>query len=65
MSASVDVENDVRHVVLPADDDDPEPLPWESIVRRLRGSGVLATVQELKQVPYDVVISERLRARIS
>jgi hypothetical protein len=52
-------EVDVRNVLIPDDDDDPEPLPWAVHVEDLREQGVEATVEALKAVPYDVVLREQ------
>lgn len=38
---------------------------WSHIVICLRGLGVDVSPEELMEVPYDVVLSDRLRARLS
>jgi len=58
------LERDVRTTVLPDEDDTQDEHPWEWLVGLLRGHGVDATVEELRHLPYDVVFSERLRARL-
>jgi hypothetical protein len=51
-------EIDVRNVLIPDDDEDPEPLPWEYLVVRLADEGVLTTVAELRALaPYAVRLS--------
>ncbi|MEW6059753.1 MAG: hypothetical protein AB1551_06400 [Actinomycetota bacterium] len=57
------LERDVRTTVLPDDDDTQEEHPWELLAGLLHIHGVEATAEELKALPYDVVFSERLRAR--
>jgi hypothetical protein len=59
-----DLERDVRTTVLPDDDDTEDEHPWEWLAELLHVRGVDATVEELRLVPYDVVFSERLRARL-
>jgi hypothetical protein len=58
------LERDVRTTVLPDDDDIQEEHPWEWLAGLLHVHGVAATPEELRLLPYDVVFSERLRARI-
>ena len=58
------LERDVRTTVLPDDDDTGDEHPWEWLVELLRVHGVQATAAELRLLPYDVVFSERLRARV-
>ena len=58
------LERDVRTTVLPDDDDTQDEHPWEWIAELLHVRGVTATAEELRLVPYDVVFSERLRARL-
>jgi hypothetical protein len=59
-----DLERDVRTTVLPDDDDTQDEHPWEWLAELLHVRGVDATAEELRLVPYDVVFSERLRARL-
>jgi hypothetical protein len=55
----------VRTTVLPDDDDTQDEHPWEWLAGLLHDvHGVEATVEELRLLPYDVVFSERLRARV-
>ena len=58
------LERDVRTTVLPDEDDTRDEHPWEWLVGLLHGHGVDATAEELRLLPYDVVFSERLRARL-
>ena len=58
------LERDVRTTVLPDDDDTQDEHPWEWLAGLLHVHGVEATAEELRLLPYDVVFSERLRARV-
>jgi hypothetical protein len=58
------LERDVRTTVLPDDDDTQDEHPWEWLAGLLHEHGVDATAEELRVLPYDVVFSERLRARV-
>jgi len=58
------LEADVRTTVLPDDDDTQDEHPWEWLAGLLHVHGVEATAEELRLLPYDVVFSERLRARV-
>ncbi len=59
------LERDVRTTVLPDDDDTQDEHPWEWLAELLHVHGVEVTPQELRLLPYDVVFSERLRARMA
>ena len=61
------IEQDVRTTVLPDDDETAAKYdhPWEHIAVCLGGLGVEVSAEDLMQVPYDAVLSERLRARLS
>jgi hypothetical protein len=59
------LERDVRTTVLPDDDDTQDEHPWEWLVELLYVHGVEATTEELRVLPYEVVFSERLRARVA
>jgi hypothetical protein len=61
------VERDVRMTVLPDDDEiaAEQDHDWPHIAACLRDLGVAVSPDELMHVPYDVVLSERLRARLS
>jgi hypothetical protein len=58
------LERDVRTTVLPDDDDTQDEHPWEWLAGLLHVHGVEATTEELRVLPYEVVFSERLRARV-
>ena len=53
----------VRLSVMP-NDGTQDDHPWEWLAGQLSLHGVEATVEELRDLPYDVVFSERLRARL-
>jgi hypothetical protein len=57
------IEADVRTTVLP-DDDDGEEHPWEWLVELLHAHDVDVSVEQLRQVPYRVELSSRLRAKL-
>jgi hypothetical protein len=52
-------------VVLPDDDDDPDDHPYEWLCELLAAQGVRASVEDLRDVPYVVELSERLEARLA
>lgn len=60
-----DVERDVLNVVLP---DDAEATgdkhPWELFAERLVDLGVSTTPEDLRALPYEVILSQRLRERL-
>ena len=60
------IEQDVRNAVLPDEDEtaSENSHDWPHIATCLRKLGVAVSPDELMQVPYDVVLSERLRARL-
>ncbi len=58
------LERDVRTTVLPDEDDTQDEHPWEWLAGLLHVHGVEATAEELRLLPYHVVFSERLRARV-
>jgi hypothetical protein len=55
----------VRTTVLPDDDDTQDEHPWEWLAELLHVHDVEATAEELRLLPYHVVFSERLRARVA
>ena len=59
-----ELERDVRTTVLPDDDDTHDEHPWEWLAELLHVHGIEATAEELRLLPYDVVFSQRLRARV-
>lgn len=58
------LESDVRTTVLPDEDDTEDQHPWEWLAGLLRAHGVEVSPESLRGLPYDVVFSERLRARV-
>lgn len=44
--------------------DDMETDHWNALARTLRMHGVVVDASELRQLPHDVVLSDRLRARL-
>ncbi len=59
------LERDVRTTVLPDGDDPQDDHPWEWLAGLLRAHGVEASPEELRLLPYDVVFSQRLQARMA
>lgn len=59
------LERDVRTTVLPDDDDNQDEHPWECFAGLLRAHGVEASPEELRLLPYDIVFSRRLQARMA
>lgn len=58
---------DVLMTLLPDDDAEAEAEdhPWPWLVERLRELGVPTSVEQLRAVPFDVILSERLAARVA
>jgi hypothetical protein len=44
--------------------DDMETDHWNTLAETLRGHGVVVDASELRRLPHDVVLSDRLRARL-
>ena len=59
------LEASVRTTVLPDEDDTQDEHPWEWLGQRLQANGIDASPEQLEELPYDVVFSERLRARVT
>lgn len=59
-----DVVRSVLNVVLPDDDDDPDDHPYEWLAGLLIGRGVHTSASELRVLPYEVELSQRLEARL-
>jgi len=56
----------VGNVVLSDDaEETEEEHPWPWLTERLGGLGVGTTPEELRGLPYEVILSRRLRARLS
>lgn len=61
-----DIERTALNVVLPDDAEETgEEHPWTLLAERIRTLGVETTPDELRHLPYDVVLSQRLRARLT
>ena len=59
------LEADVRATVLPDDAEETgEDHPWDWLAQLLRASGVDAAPADLRELPYVVEFSDRLRARV-
>lgn len=43
----------------------PDEHPWKRLAQSLGALGVETTSEELSRLPYDVVLSQRLRTRLS
>ena len=60
------LERDVRTTVLADDaEDSDEEHPWEWLCGLLQAHGVVVSPDELRLLPYDVMFSEGLRARLT
>jgi hypothetical protein len=53
--------SDVLTVVLPDDEDDPEPHPWAWLSELARCRGLDVTADDLRALPYGVVFTDELR----
>ena len=53
--------SDVLLVVIPDDDDDTEPHPWSWLADLARSRGLDVTADDLRELPYDVVFTDKLR----
>ncbi|HEY4464461.1 MAG TPA: hypothetical protein VGN41_17475 [Streptosporangiaceae bacterium] len=59
------VVRDVYNVVLPDNAEETgEEHEWQRFVQRLREAGVAVTPDELRALPYRVILSDRLRTRL-
>lgn len=57
------VVRNVHNVVLPDDAEETgEEHEWQRFVQRLREAGVAVTPEELRALPYRVILSDRLRS---
>lgn len=57
------IVGNLHMAVLPDDAEETgEEHEWGHFVDRLREAGVAVTVDELRLVPYDIILSDRLRA---
>jgi hypothetical protein len=57
------VTHDVLNVVLP-DPEDGEEHPWEWLAELAQAQGIDVTADQLRQVPYEVVVTERVIRRL-
>jgi hypothetical protein len=53
------ITRDVLTTVLPDDDDTDDEHPWEWLAELAQARGIDVTVDDLQQVPYEVVLTER------
>jgi hypothetical protein len=66
-----EIEREARFVVGPDEpfeghsQGDMEAGHWDFLSDKLRRQGVVADPDELRRLPHDVVLSERLRARVA
>lgn len=61
-----EIEANVRNVVLPDDAEETgDEHPWACLTERLGALGVETTAEQLRRLPYEVILSERLRQRLS
>ena len=60
------VVDNVRTVVLPDDaETSRDEHPWHQLAATLTAKGLPTTADELRELPYDIVLGPRLRARLS
>ena len=59
-----EITRDVLNVVLP-DPEDGEEHPWEWLAELAQAHGIDVNADDLRQVPYEVVLTERLLQRLS
>lgn len=60
------IVNDVHNVVLPDDAEETgDEHPWAVLTARIRALGVETSPEQLRELPYVVILSERLRTRVS
>lgn len=63
--SAASIETDLRNVVLPDDAEvTGEQHSWSLLAQGLRRHGVEATEEQLRRLPYEVVLSRRLLARL-
>jgi hypothetical protein len=58
------ITRDVLTTVLPDDDDIDEEHPWEWLAELAHAQGIDVTADDLRQVPYEVVLTERVLHRL-
>jgi len=60
------IEQDVRNVVLPDDAEQTgDEHPWAVLTARIRALGVETTPELLRNLPYEVILSPGIQARLS
>lgn len=59
------ITRNVLTTVLPDDDDTEEVHPWEWLAELARAHGIDVTADDLRQVPYEVVLTDRVVRRLS
>jgi hypothetical protein len=59
------ITRDVLTTVLPDDDDTEDEHPWEWLAELAQAQGIDVTADDLRQVPYEVVLTERVIRRLS
>lgn len=59
------ITRDVLTTVLPDDDDTDDEHPWEWLAELARDRGIVVTADDLRQIPYQVVLTERVLQRLS
>jgi hypothetical protein len=59
------ITRNVLTTVLPDDDDTDDQQPWEWLAEHARDRGFVVTAEDLRQVPYEVVLTERVLRRLS
>jgi hypothetical protein len=70
LTAERDIVDTARVVVGPDEpfggrsQDDMETAHWNALAETFRAQGVVVDASELRQLPHDVVLSDRLRARL-
>jgi hypothetical protein len=58
------ITRDVLTTVLPDDDDIDEEHPWEWLAELAQAQGIDVTADDLRQIPYEVVLTERVLQRL-
>jgi hypothetical protein len=59
------ITRNVLTTVLPDDDATDEEHPWEWLAELARARGIDVTADDLREVPYDVVLTERVLRRLA
>ncbi|MCW2994599.1 MAG: hypothetical protein JWQ18_2094 [Conexibacter sp.] len=62
---AADLVDSARQHVIPDDDEDPEPLPWDAVVASFAEHDIAVTADELKPLPHDVVLSDAIHALLA